>query len=286
MAGLNEENITALFDQLVSENVLVYGPYKSIKCEAEGYPLEFRVCEHLSKKPHTVDAKLGSMFDKSRKWGSGSDMYLPNERLILGQLNGTHDLALNLFCVDRPQLLMLTLDSYQRQYDPLALDDFEAALETLRLFPSMYVIYNCSEAGGCSRMHKHLQGLKGPPYAFEYMVRASEEKLSVPFRFFTHHFDQALRSSSASDVFDVYRVLLDRTRDVLGVGPEDVCPHNIVLWDDRLIVLPRRRGFFEGASANAGGMMGCVWVPDEKQVEEWKRIGPAKVLRELGAPST
>ncbi len=135
-------------------------------------------------------------------------------------------------------------------------------------------------------MHKHLQGLKGPPYAFEYMTRASEQKLNVPFRFFTHHFDQTLGAATASDVLDVYRVLLDRTRDALNVGPEDVCPHNVVLWDDRLIVIPLQRGFFEGASANAGGMMGCVWVPDEKHVDTWTKIGLANVLRELGVPST
>ncbi|KAF9698549.1 hypothetical protein EKO04_003878 [Ascochyta lentis] len=285
MEDLDEEKITAAFDELVSESVIVYGPHKSIECEAEGYPLEFRVCEHLNKKPHTVGAKLGPVFDKSRKWGPGSDMYCPDERLILGQLNYTHDLALNLFCVDRPQLLMLTLDSYQRQFDPLALDDFKAALELLRLFPSMYVIYNCSEAGGCSRIHKHLQGLRGPPYAFEYMVRASEEKLNIPFRYFTHHFAQTLRSASASEVLDVYKALIDRTRDVLEIGPEDICPHNVVLWDDTLIVIPRRKGFTEGASANTGGMMGCVWVPDEGQVNEWKRLGFANVLRELGVPS-
>lgn len=39
MAELDEEKITALFDQLVSENVLVYGPHQSIKCEADGYPV-------------------------------------------------------------------------------------------------------------------------------------------------------------------------------------------------------------------------------------------------------
>ncbi|KAF1929471.1 uncharacterized protein M421DRAFT_420000 [Didymella exigua CBS 183.55] len=285
MADLNEAKITDLFDQLASEEILIYGPYESIKCEADGYPLEFKVCNHLNKKPHTVDAKLGAMFDQARKWGPGSDLYLPDERLVLGQINDTHDLALNLFCVDRPQLLMVTSDSYQRQHDPLALDDLKAALEVLRLFPSMYVIYNCSQAGGCSRMHKHLQGLRGPPYAFEYMIQASEEKRPVAFRYFVHHFDQTLRAVSASDLLDVYMVLLDRTRDVLGVGSEDVCPHNIVLWDDRIIVIPRRRGFYEGASANAGGMMGCVWVPDEKQVDEWRRIGFANVLQEMGAPS-
>lgn len=39
MAELNEETITALFDQLVSENVVVYGPHQSVTHEAEGYPV-------------------------------------------------------------------------------------------------------------------------------------------------------------------------------------------------------------------------------------------------------
>ena len=243
------------------------------------------MCEHLSKKPHTVGAKLSPTFDKSRKWGPGSDMYCPDERLILGQLNGTHDLALNLFCVDKPQLLMLTLDSYQRQHQPLDRDDFQAALEVVRRFPSMYVIYNCSEAGGCSRTHKHLQGLRGPPFAFEHVIQASEGKAVVPFRFFLHHFSQGFASATAEDVLDVYRELLSQTRDLLKVRSDDVCPHNIIMWKDWLVVIPRRAGFTDGASANAGGMMGCVWVPEHKNIEEWERIGYANVLRQLGVPS-
>lgn len=39
MVELNEEKITSLFDQLVSEEVLVYGPHESIKREADGFPV-------------------------------------------------------------------------------------------------------------------------------------------------------------------------------------------------------------------------------------------------------
>ncbi|KAJ4989325.1 tetraphosphate phosphorylase 2 (ATP adenylyltransferase) [Stagonosporopsis vannaccii] len=285
MGDSYESKAIAVFDQLVSDGVLVYGPHESVVHEAESYPVQFKVCEHLSKKPHTVGAKLSPAFDKSRKWGPGSDMYCPDERLILGRLNGTHDLALNLFCVDKPQLLMLTLDSYRRQHQPLDRDDLQAALEVVRRFPSMYVIYNCSEAGGCSRTHKHLQGLRGPPFAFEHVIQASEGKATVPFRFFLHHFSQGFAIVSAKEVLDVYLKLLEQTRNLLNVSSDDVCPHNIVMWKDWLIVIPRRAGFTEGASANAGGMMGCVWVPEHKNIEEWERIGYANVLRQLGVPS-
>ncbi|KAF2993695.1 hypothetical protein E8E13_002267 [Curvularia kusanoi] len=249
MGDFDKGKTLAVFDQLVSEGILVYGPHQSIVRDAEGYPVQFKVCEHLSKKPHTVGAKLSPAFDKSRKWGPGSDMYCPDERLILGQLNGTHDLAVNLFCVDRPQLLMLTLDSYKRQHEPLDRDDFEVALEVVRTYPD----------------------IKG--------------NATVPFRFFLHRFSQSFRVASAQEVLDVYLGLIDQTRKLLDIGADNVCPHNIVMWEDYLIVIPRRAGFTEGASANAGGMMGCVWVPDEKHVDEWDRIGYANVLRELGVPS-
>ncbi|KAH6618484.1 hypothetical protein C7974DRAFT_364385 [Boeremia exigua] len=285
MCDSYEAKIGVLFDQLVSEGVLVYGPHESVVREAEGFPIQFKVCEHLSKKPHTVGAELSPTFNKGRKWGPGSDMFCPDERLILEQLNGTHDLALNLFCVDRPQLMMLTMDSYKRQHQPLDRDDFQTALEVIRRCPSMYVIYNCSEAGGCSRTHKHLQGLRGPPFAFEHVIQASEGKATVPFRFFLHHLSAGFATTSAEEALDVYSKLLDQTRDLLNVGPADVCPHNIVMWKDWLIVIPRQAGFTEGASANAGGMMGCVWIPEYKSIDEWERIGYANVLRKLGVPS-
>ncbi|KAF1852080.1 uncharacterized protein K460DRAFT_373940 [Cucurbitaria berberidis CBS 394.84] len=284
MGDVSEENLVTTFDKLVSEGVIVYGPSTSVNIEDEGYPMEFRICPALLTKPHTVGA-ANPAFNKSRKWGPGSDMYCPDERLILTQLNGTHDLALNLFCVDRPQLLILTLDSYRRQYESLDQDDFAVMLETLRRFPSMYVIFNCGEKGGCSRLHKHLQGLLGPPYAFNYLINAGEDKKKVPFQYFSRHLLPGFKEVSTSVLLEVYTELLSRCRKVLGLGVAESCPHNVIMWDDWIIVIPRRNGITQGASANAGGMLGSVWVTDQSAVEEWTRIGCANVLRELGVPS-
>jgi ATP adenylyltransferase len=213
-------------------------------------------------------------------------MYCPDERLILAKLNGTHDLALNMFSADKPQLILLTLDSYRRQHEPLDADDFAAALEVLRKFDSMYVIYNCTETGGCSRIHKHLQALKGPPKAFEVLMQQPENGASkVPFQYFTHQFDQDFKATSASDLRVVHEKLLGQAKRVLGI-PESsgICPHNLVLWRDTMIVIPRRSGAFEGATANAAGMMGSVWVPEPKGLDAWKRLGPRNILQEFGVP--
>lgn len=217
-------------------------------------------------------------------------MFCPDPRLIITQLNGTHDLAYNLFCVDRPQLLLLTLDSYRRQHEPMDLDDFKVALHVLTSLKSMYVIFNCSEKGGCSRVHKHLQALKGPPKAFHLFVSASSSSPSaknIPFKYFMQHFKQGFDASGAEELLSVYKNLLNRAREALSLGDGDVVGHNVVLWKDVLIVIPRSQGMVgEGASANAGGMMGTIWLSEEKSVELWRNYGYARVLSDLGVPKS
>ena len=39
MGDLDEAGVTAIFDQLVAEGILVYGSHESIIREAEGYPV-------------------------------------------------------------------------------------------------------------------------------------------------------------------------------------------------------------------------------------------------------
>ncbi|KAI4932393.1 hypothetical protein J4E86_011615 [Alternaria arbusti] len=285
MDNVTEAALTESFDKLVSEGVIVYGPNESIKFKHEGYPIEFRICPALATKPHTVGA-ANHAFDQSRRYGPGSDMFCPDERLNITQLNGTHDLALNLFCVDRPQLLMLTLDSYKRQHEALDLDDFEVMLQVLRKLPNFYVIFNCGEKGGCSRIHKHLQGLRGPPHAFDHiMASLTDSSKKVPFQFFVHEFSHGFSNTPASTVVDVYKTFIARCRTLMGTCEEETPPHNVIMWADRLVVVPRRRGTTEGASANAGGMLGSVWISEQKHVDEWLRLGYANVLRELGVPS-
>jgi ATP adenylyltransferase/5',5'''-P-1,P-4-tetraphosphate phosphorylase II len=208
-------------------------------------------------------------------------MFCPDERLILCKLNaGTHDLALNLFCVDRPQLLVLTTDSYRRQHEPLDADDFGAMLQVLEAWEGWYVIFNCGERGGCSRVHKHVQGLRGPPYAFKALVEGEK----VPFKYFMQRIEEGFRGVDAERLVLVYGELLGRCREVLGLEEGEMCPHNVVLWDDWIVVIPRRKGVWEGASANTGGMMGSVWVPDQAEVDKWLQLGCANVLRTLGVP--
>jgi ATP adenylyltransferase/5',5'''-P-1,P-4-tetraphosphate phosphorylase II len=228
---------------------------------------------------------LDPAFDRSCKWGLGSDLYCPDERLKLAKLNGTHDLALNLFCVDRPQLLLLTLDSFRRQQEPLDHDDLAAALQVLTTLRGMYVIFNGGEAAGCTRVHKHMQALLGPPRAFEAFVGGGKQS-RIPFLHFSHHFVGGFDTTSASDLLETYLKLLDGARQSLGLPqPNEPCPHNVMLWKGYIIVIPRRSAVVgTRASANAAGMLGSVWVSDQGPVDEWLKIGCRSVLEQLGVP--
>ncbi|KAL5116199.1 hypothetical protein ACEQ8H_005864 [Pleosporales sp. CAS-2024a] len=295
MDDLSDEHIVTLFDQLVSEGVIMYGPHTKHLVEDDGYPtyqMEFRICDALTKKPHTVGASNTS-FSHTSKWGPGSDMFIPDPRLILCQVHSTHDLALNLFCVDRPQLLMATRDSYRRQHEALDGEDFGAMLALLRRLHGWYVVFNCGERGGCSRLHKHMQGLRGPPHAFEKLVAAAaserhkggDQQVPVPvppFQFFLTRWESGFQNVQVADLLHVYTDMLVKSRRLLHLGEKDDCPHNVLLWDDCLVVIPRRRGAWNGASANTGGMMGSVWVPHHADVEKWLQLGCANVLRQLG----
>ncbi|KAH9865194.1 hypothetical protein IAQ61_009141, partial [Plenodomus lingam] len=276
---LTEEILIERFDQLVSEGVIIYGPHDTIPIEARGYPLTLRICPALATKPHTIGAS-NPAFHHARKWGPGSDLFCPDERLILTTLNGTHDLALNLFCVKRPQLLLPTTNSWKRQHEALDMDDMAVILETMRLFPSIYMLYNCGEDGGCSRVHKHLQGLPGPPHAFNHIVnsltqnpRNSSFSPGIPFAILSHDFSSS--SPSPHLLYTAYTALLARASALLNRPWDPVVapPHNVVVWRGWLFVVPRRRGSLRGASANAGGMMGEVWVHGREAVEIWGEDG-------------
>ncbi|KAF2036329.1 hypothetical protein EK21DRAFT_52366 [Setomelanomma holmii] len=289
MDKICEQDVVNLFDQLVTENVIVYGPHTKHQLTDEGYPIEIRICPALLTKPHQPGA-ANPNYNHTRRWGPGSDMFCPDERLILCQLNhnASHDLALNLFCVDRPQLLILTTDSYRRQHEPLDGADFAAVLEVLVKWTGWYVIFNCGEKGGCSRVHKHLQGLRGPPYAFKALVDGAkgEGKGTVPFKYFLLRFVEGFAKVETSKMLSVYTAMLSQCREVLGLSEdEEICPHNVLLWDDCIVVVPRREGIWKGASANTGGMLGSLWVPDQAEADKWLELGCANVLRELGVPS-
>lgn len=148
----------------------------------------------------------------------------------------------------------------------------------------LYVIFNGGKEAGCSRVHKHLQGLRGPPPAFENFVDEARRG-SVPFKFFAHRFEEGFASVTGKEMARVYRGLIGEAQEALGLerGAER-CPHGLFMWRDWLVVIPRKVSVIEGTKAGAAtaGMLGSVWLSEEGPVEDWDRIGCRDVLVQLG----
>ncbi|EWG53619.1 hypothetical protein FVEG_17146 [Fusarium verticillioides 7600] len=60
-------------------------------------------------------------------------------------------------------------------------------------------------------------------------------------------------------------------------------PHNFLLTQGWMIVLPRRRAAVnKEAGVNAIGMMGVIAVATQGEIDNWIRLRPATALADLG----
>jgi ATP adenylyltransferase len=307
---LSSERVLTKFDFLANQGIIHYGPSTAIPlvdekflvspCSISNSPFltqklqfEFRVCPSWSKKPLTVAGKVPSQ-GKTVKFGPGSDINLSHPHQVIGTINSTHILALNIYPVFRPQYLLLTFDSYRLQTEALDLQDVEAswAFLSAKGGEDYYVMYNCAQEAGCSRNHKHMQILQKPEFTspengFRFFPDIEERKstIEIPYVYFLKYFDQ--KSMEAIEVWDIYQEVLRKCKKALDTKEDDedtVCPHNMVLTKDWMLMIPRRTGMYKGVMVNAAGMMGMPTVANEELLAIWKKIGPSKALSEFGVP--
>lgn len=204
----------------------------------------------------------------------------------------THLLVLNRFCVFRPQYLVLTTDSFKRQTENLDETDLAAARLVLNgLRNEHFIMFNCGGEAGCSRQHKHMQVI---PCSEGFTLFPDQEGLNpkdIPFKHYIRRLDQEKDYSTdgkSSSLLEMYENLCKEARvawQASGAAPTTYFPHNMMLTKRWMMVVPRRRAATQGASANAAGMMGMVWVTNAEQMARWKKYGPVKVLAELGVAS-
>lgn len=294
---ISDANIFERFDKLERIGIIHHGPSTAVNLTDHGFPFELRICPSWAKKPLSVDDALPTEEDKPvpELFGPGSDIYKSHPDQVIGMINNTHVLALNIYPVFRPQYLLLAANSYRRQDEPMDLEDIEASwsfLRTVRL--PHYVMYNCTKEAGCSRYHKHTQILRKPeksgPYAtdFEFFPDVQGKEIQVPYVYFLHRFENPT-SVTGTALFDIYLDLLSKCRTVLGIAVNDkeaLCPHNVLLVKEWIIVIPRRRGNFSGTGANSAGMLGMPTISNDALFKIWTDIGPANILSKLGVGAT
>lgn len=65
-----------------------------------------------------------------------------------------------------------------------------------------------------------------------------------------------------------------------GVG--QATPHNVILVNEWIMVVPRSSAKQGTLAANAAGMAGMVWVNREEDLKEWVERGPLELLCGFG----
>ncbi|OQE46851.1 hypothetical protein PENCOP_c001G04209 [Penicillium coprophilum] len=298
--NLSYDEICARFDRLISNGIINYQPNKPVLVVDGGMTFSFHLVEYLKSKPQAKDASeiksslTQGVNTQRASFGPGSDIANEHPDICITTVNDTHYLVINKFPVFRPMLLLLTVDSYQRQHEPLVLEDIEAAWSAIcGLKDEHYVFFNCTVLAGSSREHKHLQVIPAP---------GKREGYDEGFKFFPDddtalktgpsfvHFLQRFEDSAGcvengEHLLDIYQCLLHQAREALGLLTEDVpCPHNFILTRGWMMVIPRRAKEFHGITANSAGMMGSIYIWNHDQLNAWKDVGPMKVLAGLGLP--
>lgn len=284
---IDYDDLFSRFDNLVNRKIIHYAPPKKFQFTANGFPLEFHISPSLLTKPQygepVNDAQPPECF------GPGSDIANTDPELLVTAVCKTHLLVVNKFPVFRPQLLLLTTDSYRRQHEPLTLEDFAAVCSVLNALGSAhYAIYNCCPTAGASRQHKHLQILPRPSGLFPDCPKFDRQ--AIPYRYFLQYLPGIDFSSQQGHMrlFEIYQTLLAEGKGTLGEPPDghhgSHFPHNVVLVGEWIVVIPRQTHHFEGVTANGPGMMGSIWLTSEAQMELWKQVGPTRALSGLGVP--
>ncbi|OCT52931.1 putative phosphorylase [Cladophialophora carrionii] len=284
----DKTQILADFDDLVARQIVLYGPASVISIRDKAFQFEFRICPALASKPATVGATENAAFDTVPKYGPGSDLADADPKLVVSKIHDTHLLVMNRFAVFRPQYLILTLDSFRRQTESLDRTDLAAAWAVMQALPDEhFVMFNCGNEAGCSRLHKHMQVI---PYSTDVTLfpdQAGLNPMDIPFKYFIRPIDSSIHASPGR-LHAIYCSLHGEALQAWQSCTEttlEYFPHNVMLTKRWIMVVPRRRAAFQGASANAAGMMGMVWLTNPRQLDRWKEIGPSRVLEELGVPN-
>lgn len=305
----DEERVCDTFDDLVTKQVILYGPETIVNISDKSFdvsmgshsaaPLgatsliripkfEFRLCPTLSTKPSRPDSTSDIAFAQLPKFGPGSDLVNADPGLVVTKVLETHLLVLNRYCVFRPQYLILTLDSYQKQTDTLDEADLSAAWSVLQnMKTDHFIIFNCGTEAGCSRLHKHMQVIPRPTGFTLFPDKEDLDSSATPFMYYIKRLDSQGKTSSdlPYSLLETYKRLCTEAQAAWQSSVSETSeyfPHNMVLTQRWIMVIPRRKAEVQGASANAAGMMGMVWVTNDNQLDQWKAFGPVKVLAELG----
>ncbi|KAJ3482688.1 hypothetical protein NLG97_g7502 [Lecanicillium saksenae] len=298
---MDKQAIITKFDQMVTDKIAFFDyDQKIVEHNEEDLTFAFVLTSALLKKPTLNGSPAegdGQQEKEEEQLRPGSD--ISTVGFEIGTIGDSHLVVVNKFSFARPHLMLVSTDGFRRQYSPLDKVDLDAAWEALSAFGSSenhVVFYNCGRDGGCSRLHKHMQLMPMPAKGFAAFLDVVDGKEpDVPFSWAYRRFDDSGSVSSAdlvvtynellSEASDAYKASVGSSKSADAKQPDAAIPHNMVLTQRWMIVLPRRQAAInKEAGANALGMLGVIAVATQKEIDNWVKLGLRQSLKTLGVP--
>ena len=217
----------------------------------------------------------------------GNPFIDPEPELIVGDVSDTHRALLNKYHVIESHLLVVT-KTYVDQNVLLDERDFDALARCFPGHAPAMAFYNGGSGAGASQAHKHLQIVTLPmaPWAdipMRTLLEASPPRLPFP-----HAFERSGMNEPAR-LHEVYRSLLKRVGIESHAAPDgerNSEPYNLLMARDWMLLVPRSRDKFEGASINSLGYAGALLVREPHQLDAVRRVGPMGVLSQVARVSS
>ena len=215
--------------------------------------------------------------------GPGFNPFLsPEEDLLIADISETHYALLNKFNVIENHVLIVTR-AFEEQESLLSQADFEALWIGLRAIDG-FAFYNAGREAGASQRHKHLQLVRAPlgegPEHFPMDAALEREPGALPFRNASCSLqdcvDRTLEGAAAATRKRYLQLLADVGRE------NDPRAYNLLATRERMVVIPRSREAWASISVNALGFAGAFFVHDEDELEKLRRLGPMRLLGEVG----
>ncbi len=225
------------------------------------------------------------------------DPFLPpyDPELYLGDIAPTHAVLLNKYPVLARHLLLVTR-RWVPQAAPLDAADFAALAALLCRRPALGFCNSGPEAGA-SQPHKHLQVVTlplapwDPPIPFgPWFEQALQNGRNAIRQFTFRHVLVRLppRVLERSDAGLLLRARYSRMLEQLHLGADAqgrLPPYNLLVTVRWMLLVPRRRGTWDGIPVNALGYAGAFIARGPGQRARFAVADPLAVLASVGIPT-
>ena len=249
------------------------------------YPLETTILtKDFYKKNDFIIRKLDtSKFKKNNYYGPKQNPFSPwDEILEIEKIGIYHQLILNKYPVQKGHILLIT-NTWKPQNGWLDLDDWKA-IQKVNNDTSGLWFFNSSPIAGASQPHRHFQ-----------LLRRSKGEASCPREKwfielgFCNDYSNKLKenivvsrfdfSENSSNIHNLYLELMEK----LGLGDpsndeKPTNPYNILITNDWIAIIKRRKDHILGFSINSLGFAGYLLVTEKSDVNYLKKYGPEKLL--------